>query len=98
MKVENGIATEIEPNFDAEHVHPARAALREGLRPSSRRPTIPTGSDADEAHRSKKGMKEDPGFTPISWDEALDIIAGRLRAVSRKGAIDEAGLPRVAAS
>ncbi len=27
VKVENGIATEIEPNFDAEQVHPARGRV-----------------------------------------------------------------------
>jgi anaerobic selenocysteine-containing dehydrogenase len=46
----------------------------------------------------KKGRDEDPGFVPISWDEALDIVADKLKAVRAKGLLDEAGLPRVAAS
>ena len=29
----------------------------------------------------KKGRDEDPGFVPISWDEALDIVAGRLNTL-----------------
>lgn len=32
-----------------------------------------------------KGRDEDPGFVPISWDEALDIVAGRLNALRAKG-------------
>jgi phenylacetyl-CoA:acceptor oxidoreductase len=46
----------------------------------------------------RKGRNEDPGFVPISWDEALDTIAERLRAIRKKGVKDEAGLPRVAAT
>jgi phenylacetyl-CoA:acceptor oxidoreductase len=46
----------------------------------------------------KKGRDEDPGFVPISWDEALDSIAGRLKTTRAKGVLDESGLPRVAAS
>ena len=33
----------------------------------------------------KKGRNEDPKFVPISWDEALDIVAGRLNALREKG-------------
>ncbi|HRP74761.1 MAG TPA: molybdopterin-dependent oxidoreductase [Rhodocyclaceae bacterium] len=33
----------------------------------------------------KKGRNEDPGFVPISWDEALDTIAGRLQNLRDKG-------------
>lgn len=33
----------------------------------------------------KKGRDEDPKFVPISWDEALDIVAGRLNALREKG-------------
>lgn len=32
-----------------------------------------------------KGRDEDPGFVPISWDEALDTVAGRLNELRRKG-------------
>jgi len=33
----------------------------------------------------KKGRHEDPKFVPITWDEALDIVAGRLNALRDKG-------------
>ncbi|MGQ0709701.1 MAG: molybdopterin-dependent oxidoreductase [Rhodoferax sp.] len=33
----------------------------------------------------KKGRQEDPGFVPISWDEALGIVAARLNALRDKG-------------
>ncbi len=46
----------------------------------------------------RKGRGEDPGFVPISWDEALDSIAARLNDIRARGLLDEAGLPRVAAT
>lgn len=33
----------------------------------------------------KKGRDEDPRFVPISWDEALGIVAGRLNTLRDKG-------------
>jgi len=33
----------------------------------------------------KKGRNEDPGFVPISWDEALDTVAGRLQTLRDNG-------------
>lgn len=33
----------------------------------------------------KKGRNEDPKFVPISWDEALQIVADRLNALRDKG-------------
>ena len=32
-----------------------------------------------------KGRNEDPGFVPISWDEALEIVAGRLNSLRDRG-------------
>lgn len=32
-----------------------------------------------------KGRDEDPGFVPISWDEALDTVAGRLNNLRDRG-------------
>ncbi len=33
----------------------------------------------------KKGRDEDPKFVPITWDEALDTVAGRLNALRARG-------------
>lgn len=33
----------------------------------------------------KKGRDEDPGFVPISWDEALDTVAARLNKLRAEG-------------
>ncbi len=33
----------------------------------------------------KKGRNEDPGFVPISWEEALDTVAARLNMLRDKG-------------
>jgi len=33
----------------------------------------------------KKGRNEDPGFVPITWDEALDTIAARLQTLRDNG-------------
>lgn len=99
VKVENGIATEIEPNFAAETVHPGRGrpcVKAYGLVQKTYNPNrIRTPM---KRTNPKKGRDEDPGFTPISWDEALDTIAERLKAVRATGLIDQSGLPRLAAS
>src|ERR1035441_9160968 len=99
VTVEDGVATEIEPNFDAEDVHPARGRVcvkAYGLVQKTYNPNrILTPM---KRTNPKKGRGEDPSFAPISWDEALDIVAARLKSISDKGKIDEAGLPRLAAS
>ena len=40
----------------------------------------------------KKGRNEDPGFVPITWDEALDTIAGRLDNLRKNGEAHRFGL------
>lgn len=34
-----------------------------------------------------KGRNEDPGFVPISWDEALDLVAAKLNDIRARGLI-----------
>ena len=41
----------------------------------------------------KKGRDEDPGFVPIGWDEAFDLIAAQLNRLRAEGLTDESGLP-----
>ena len=45
-----------------------------------------------------KSRDEDPGFVPITWEEALNTIAEKLKEVRERGLTDESGYPRVAAS
>ncbi|SPJ17449.1 Molybdopterin oxidoreductase [Burkholderiales bacterium] len=99
VKVEDGVATDIEPNFDAEDIHPARGRVcvkAYGLVQKTYNPNrVLTPMKRTNPN---KGRNEDPGFVPISWEEALDTVAAKLNAVRAKGLLDEAGLPRVAAS
>ena len=99
VKVENGVATEVAPNFRGKGIHPgdgkpcvkAYGLIQKTYSPH--RVLSPM-----RRTNLKKGIGEDPGFEPISWDEALDIVAAKLRDIRARGIIDEAGLPRVAAS
>jgi phenylacetyl-CoA:acceptor oxidoreductase len=99
VKVQDGVATDIGPNFAARSLHPGdgRPCVKAyGLIQKTYSPhRILTPM---RRTNPKKGMGEDPGFTPISWDEALDEIAARMRAIRAKGIIDEQGLPRLGVS
>ena len=44
----------------------------------------------------KKGREHDPGFAPITWGEALDIVADKMKEMRAKGLRDESGAPRLA--
>ena len=99
VRVEDGAATEISPNFAAAEIHPAGGKVcvkAFGLVQKAYNP-----------HRilhpmkrtnPNKGRGEDPGFVRISWDEALALVAAKLNEVRAKGLLDEEGFPRVAAS
>jgi phenylacetyl-CoA:acceptor oxidoreductase len=99
VKVEDGVATEIEPNFRAAEVHPgggkccvkAYGLVQKTYNPSRLRTPM-------KRTNPRKGREHDPGFVPISWDEVFDIVAGKLNEIRAKGLIDEVGYPRVAAS
>ncbi len=99
VRVEDGTATEVSPNFDAATVHPAggKACVKAfGLVQKAYNPNrvlYPM-----KRTNPKKGRNEDPGFVRISWDEALSLVAGKLNAARAAGLCDEAGYPRVAAS
>ena len=81
VKVERGVATEIGPNVDGK-----------GLHPSDGRPCVKAyGLIQKTYHPDRyltpmrrtnplKGRHEDPGFVPISWDEALDLHAQQIGA------------------
>jgi phenylacetyl-CoA:acceptor oxidoreductase len=99
VRVQDDVATEIMPNFDAADVHPAGGKacvkafglLQKAYSPNRiLHPMVRTNP--------KKGRDQDPGFKRVSWDEALSLIAGKLNAVRTSGLTDASGYPRVAAS
>jgi phenylacetyl-CoA:acceptor oxidoreductase len=99
VKVEDGVAVTIEPDHGAMGISPAHG-----------RPCIKAYGLVQKTYNPhrvltpmkrtnpKKGKDEDPGFVAISWDEALDTIAGRLNDIRARGLLDGQGLPRVAAT
>ncbi len=99
VKVRDGVATEVEPNFAAADVHPgggkvcvkAYGLVQKLYNPNRVRSPM-------RRTNPKKGRGEDPGFVPISWDEAFDTVAKKLLEIRAKGLTDESGYPRVAAS
>ena len=99
VKVVDGVATEVEPNFCAEQVHPGGGKVcvkAFGLVQKTYNPNrVLTPM---KRSNPRKGRDQDPGFVPISWDEAFDLIAERLTAVRGAGLLDASGYPRVAAS
>ncbi|HEY5717363.1 MAG TPA: molybdopterin-dependent oxidoreductase [Motiliproteus sp.] len=101
MKVEvvDGVATQVMPNFDTCEAHPGRGrpcVKAYGLIQKTYNPNRIL--QPMKRTNPKKGVKEDPGFVPISWDEALDMLADKLNGIRAKGLVDEAGLPRTAAT
>ena len=99
VEVEDGIATRIESNYDIADRHPGggRVCVKAyGLIQKTYNPN--RVSQPMKRTNPKKGRDEDPGFVPIAWDEALDIVAGKMREIREAGVVDEQGLPRLATS
>lgn len=99
VKVVDGVATEVEPNFCAAGIHPGGGKVcvkAYGLVQKTYHPNrVLTPM---KRTNPKKGRGEDPGFVPISWDEAYTAIAGKLNAIRAEGLHDASGYPRVAAT
>ena len=99
VEIEDGVATQVRPNFSAADVHPAGGKIcvkAYGLIQKTYNPNrILTPM---KRSNPRKGRGEDPGFVPISWDEALDAIAAKLKDVRHDNLVDASGFPRVAAS
>lgn len=99
VKVRDGVATEVEPNFAAAQVHPGAGKVcvkAYGLIQKTYNPNRLL--QPMKRTNPRKGRNEDPGFVPISWDEALDTVAARLKEIRAQGLLDEQGYPRVAAT
>jgi len=99
VKVVDGVATEVEPNFKVCKETPSNGKVcvkAYGLIQKLYNPNrILTPMRRTNPN---KGRDQDPGFEPITWDEALDTIAERLHAIQAKGPTDASGYPRIAAS
>ncbi len=99
VKVVDGVATEVEPNFCAAGVHPGGGKVcvkAYGLVQKTYNPhRVLTPM---KRTNPRKGRDEDPGFVPIGWNEAFELIAERLNRVREQGLTDESGYPRMAAS
>jgi len=99
VKVEDGVATEVQPNLGAREETPsggkvcvkAFGLVQKAYNPN--RVLTPM-----KRTNPKKGRDEDPRFVPISWDEALDTIADKIKEIDAKGRKDESGFPRIAVS
>ena len=99
VKVQDGVATEVEPNFCAANVHPGGGKVcvkAFGLVQKTYNPHRVLAPM--KRSNPNKGRDEDPGFVEISWDEAFSLIAERLNRVRDAGLTDASGYPRVAAS
>jgi len=85
VKVRDGVATEVEPNFAAAAIHPgggkccvkAYGLVQKTYNPH--RLTLPM-----KRTNPRKGRDHDPRFVPISWDEALDLVAAESRRELRR--------------
>lgn len=99
VEEEDGVAVRVESNFDAAEVHPgggrvcvkAYGLVQKTYNPNRIRQPM-------KRTNPRKGREHDPGFVPISWDEALDLVAAKIRDVLKTGLLDESGYPRIAAS
>src|SRR3990170_7168669 len=99
VEVKDGIALRIEPNLDIGEAHPAQGRVcikAYGLIQKTYNPNRITRPM--KRTNPSKGREHDPGFVPISWEEALDTLASKLKEIRAKGLVDEGGYPRVAAS
>jgi phenylacetyl-CoA:acceptor oxidoreductase len=99
VEVADGVASEIRPNHAAAAIHPAGGKVcvkAFGLIQKTYNPNRVLSPM--KRTNPLKGREHEPQFVAITWDEALDTIAARLRHVRDAGLLDASGFPRVAAS
>ncbi|HXP12762.1 MAG TPA: molybdopterin-dependent oxidoreductase [Stellaceae bacterium] len=99
VRVEDGVALAVDPNFCAAQVHPGAGRIcvkAYGLVQKTYNPNRVLSPM--KRTNAKKGRDQEPGFVPISWDEAFDLIAEKLNQVRASGLLDASGYPKVAAS
>lgn len=97
VEVQDGVATRIRPNFDFHAQHPAQGRvcvkayglIQKMYNPNRIRGPLKRGNP-------RKGLDEDPQWIEIGWEEALELVAEKLRAIRAEGLVDESGYPRLA--
>lgn len=99
VEVEDGVATRIVSNFDIKDEHPGggRVCVKAyGLIQKTYNPN--RVKQPMKRTNPQKGRDQDPGFVPITWDEAYEIIGKKMREIRAKGLRNEEGFPRLATS
>ena len=99
VTVRNGVAERLEANFDIMDEHPGggRVCVKAfGLIQKTYNPN--RVKQPMKRTNPNKGRDEDPGFVPISWEDAFGIIGEKFREVRAKGLVNENGHPRLATS
>ncbi|MCC6212554.1 MAG: molybdopterin-dependent oxidoreductase [Burkholderiales bacterium] len=97
VEVQDGVAKRIESNWEICSQHPGggRVCVKAyGLIQKTYNPN--RVKQPMKRTNPKKGRGEDPGFVPISWDEAFDLVGAKLRELRARGLTDESGFPRLA--
>ena len=82
VEVEEGVATRIESNYELAGIHPGNGRVcvkAYGLIQKTYNPN--RIKQPMKRTNAKKGRQEEPGFEPISWQEAFDIIGEKLRSI-----------------
>ncbi|HSB40220.1 MAG TPA: molybdopterin-dependent oxidoreductase [Methylomirabilota bacterium] len=95
--VKDDVAVGVEPNHEVADVHPAcgtvcvraYALVQKLYNPARVRTPM-------RRTNPRKGRHQDPGWEPITWDEALATLAERLNRLRAEGLVDAAGYPRLA--
>ncbi|MEW6069361.1 MAG: molybdopterin-dependent oxidoreductase [Candidatus Thermoplasmatota archaeon] len=96
VKVEDGVAIGIEPNYNLASKHHSDGRICSNAYGLIEKLYNPHRVKSPLLRQNpNKGRDEDPKWKEISWDEALDILANRLQKVKDKGGIDENGYPRI---
>jgi phenylacetyl-CoA:acceptor oxidoreductase len=95
--VRDGVAVGVQPSQAAADVHPAGGKVCVRAYGLVQKLYNPARVRAPMRRTNpRKGRDEDPGFTPISWEEALETLAGKLNGLRASGLVDAAGYPRLA--
>ena len=99
VEVEDGIATRLESNYDIQDEHPGggRVCVKAfGLIQKTYNPH--RIKSPMKRTNPKKGRNEDPRFVPITWEEALNTVANKMKGILQDNPLDKSGYPRIAAS